>query len=89
MSKYLFTFNSDSKEIGFYSKNINDKIEIADKKSNFSFSIFIEKIMIGAALIIVGIFLGRKLFGLRRKLRANELEEKFEYKPAEKQIQLF
>ena len=89
MSKYLFTFNSDSKEIGFYSKNINDKIEIVDKKSNFSFSIFIEKIMIGAALIIVGIFLGRKLFGLRRKLRANELEEKFEYKPAEKQIQLF
>ena len=43
MSKYLFTFNSDSKEIGFYSKNINDKIEIVDKKSNFSFSIFIEK----------------------------------------------
>ena len=89
ISKYLLTFNSHSKEIGFYSKNINDKIETSDKKSNFSFVNFVEKVLIATALIVLGVFIGRKLFGLRRKLRANELEEKFEYKPAEKQTQLF
>ena len=84
--KYLFTFNSDSKEIGFYSKNINDLIEENnEKKENISFINIIQKIIIGFLLIVIGIFIGKKLFGLRRKLRANELEEKFEYKPAGKQ----
>ena len=87
ISKYLFIFNSDSKEIGFYS--INDK-KIDDIKinNNKTFVNFIQKIIIGFLLIIIGIYIGKKLFGLRRKLRANELEEKFEYKPAEKGIQL-
>ena len=44
-------------------------------------------ILLCIILIIVGIFLGKKIYGLKRKLRANELEEKFEYKPAEKQLE--
>ena len=91
LSKYLFVFDSDSKEIGFYSPNIYDNIEEETKnyKINNSIGDYILKIIIGFVLIIIGIFIGKKLFGLRRKLRANELEEKFEYKPAEKIKQLF
>lgn len=91
LTKYLFTFNSDTKEIGFYSKNINDNImeENYEKKSkNVYFNIFI-KIIIGIFLIILGIIIGKKLFGLRRKIRANELEENFEYKPANNPKQIF
>ena len=89
--KYLFIFNSDSKEIGFYSQNINDYIieENNEKKEENSFANIIKKIIIGLLLIIIGIIIGKKIFGLRRKLRANELEDKFEYKAADKQIQLF
>ena len=89
LSKYLFIFNSDSKEIGFYTKNINSKIEISEKRAVNYFANVIKKFCICFILILIGIILGKKLFGLRRKLRANELEDKFEYKPADRQNQLF
>ena len=91
ISKYLLFFDSDSKEIGFYSKNIDDIINIEKKKKNGKNSFFtiLKKIIIGIILILTGIYIGKKLFGLRRKLRANELEEKFEYKPASDKNQLY
>ena len=91
-SKYTFIFDSDSKEIGFYSPNINNNIlgENFNKneKGNSTLKIFLH-VLLGIVLIVVGIIMGKKLFGLKRKLRANELEEKFEYKPEEKQIQMY
>ena len=93
-SKYSLFFDSDSKEIGFYSPNINHNIlgENYDKnndKGGNSATKVILQIFLGIILVILGIYLGKKLFGLKRKLRANELEEKFEYKPEEKQIQMY
>ena len=89
-SKYFFVFDSISKEIGFYSKNIDDsKDNKNNKKGGNSFIIILKKIIIGIFLILIGILLGKKLFGLRRKLRANELEEKFEYKPVSEKNQLY
>ena len=92
LSKYTFIFDSDSKEIGFYSPNINNNIlgenYNKNEKGNSSLKIFLH-ILLGIVLIVVGIIVGKKLFGLRRKLRANELEEKFEYKAEEKQIQMY
>ena len=89
-SKYLFIFNSESKEIGFYSSNVNNIINeekiINNNRSNLMN--IVKKIILGLFLIFIGIIIGKKLFGLRRKLRANELEEKFEYKPAENKKQL-
>ena len=91
-SKYTFIFDSDSKEIGFYSPNINNNIlgENFNKneKGNSTLKIFLH-VLLGIVLIVIGIIVGKKLFGLKRKLRANELEEKFEYKPEEKQIQMY
>ena len=63
--------------------------KIIIKKGENSFTKILQKIIIGFFLILIGIYLGKKLFGLRRKLRANELEEKFEYKPVGEKNQLF
>lgn len=78
LSKYLFVFNSDTKEIGYYSKNILN-IEEHNNKKNFYFLIQILGIIVlGSILIVLGIFIGKKLFGTKRKMRINELEEDFE-----------
>lgn len=90
-SKYTLFFDSDSKEIGFYSPNINNNIikENYNKNKNpFTSKIFFQ-FFIGIFLLIVGIYLGKKIYGLKRKLRANELEDKFEYNPVEKQLQMY
>ena len=90
-SKYLLLFDSNSTEIGFYSENINDFIseENNEKKHKTSFGDILQKTIICILLVIFGVIIGKKLFGLRRKLRANELEEKFEYKPATDKNLLF
>ena len=88
-NNYLLLFDSNSKEIGFYSENINDNINVEIKKSKNSFVNILQKTIIGFLLVIIGVIIGKKLFGLRRKLRANELEEKFEYKPASEKNLLF
>ena len=90
-SKFTLFFDSDSKEIGFYSPNINHNIikENFNKNVGQSVSKIILHILLCIILIIIGIFIGKKIYGLKRKLRANELEEKFEYKPAEKQMQTY
>ena len=90
-SKFTLFFDSDSKEIGFYSPNINHNIikENFNKNVGQSVSKIILHILLCIILIIIGIFIGKKIYGLKRKLRANELEEKFEYKPAEKQMETY
>ena len=90
-NKYSLFFDSDSKEIGFYSPNINHnylKENYGTKNSETNTNIIVH-VLIGIILVIFGIYLGKKIYGLKRKLRANELEEKFEYNPAEKQMQMY
>ena len=81
-SKYLFVFNSDTKEIGFYSKNINNMDETDDINSNKTNDYFFIKIIViiilGIILIVIGIFIGKKIYGTKRKIRINELEDNFE-----------
>ena len=89
-SKYSLFFDSDSKEIGFYSPNINhnnlnENLEVKHSRSVIN---VVLHVLFAIILIVIGIYLGKKIYGLKRKLRANELEEKFEYKPAEKQLQI-
>ena len=78
LSKYLFTFNSDTKEIGFYSKNILNENDNDNKFDIIQFIKIIGIIVLGIILIIIGIFISKKLFGPKRKTRMNELEENFE-----------
>ena len=75
--KYKFVFNPDIKQVGFYPKyktkkglDINWKIVI---------EIFI---IIGLCIIfsVLGIIVGKKLYGLKRKKRANEMnDDDYEY----------
>ena len=90
-SKYNLFFDSDSKEIGFYSPNINNNIikeNYDNNEPHTTHKIFVQ-FFICILLIIVGIYLGKKIYGLKRKLRANELEEKYEYNPIERQLQIY
>ena len=81
LKKYKLVFNHDSKMIGFYS-NINDnKIEnkniIKDKGgSNFSLTNIL-LIIILVCILILGLFFFKRR--LNRKIRANELEDKYSY----------
>ena len=71
--KYIITFNQDSKLIGFYR-------EIKPKKSNFNINwplIFCLFIII---IMLIYIILSRPIFKKKKK-RANELEDEFEYVP--------
>ena len=82
--KYQFFFNPDSKSIGFYNPNIkfnknnDNKIEIINNE-NYKFIIFI--IVLSSLLIIsITIFLFFfKNYKNRKKKRANELDDDFDY----------
>ena len=95
INKYQFVFNSDSKEIGFYSKNINnideDEEENENKstdnnnnndnknnENNYIVLKIIGIIILAALLILIGIFIGKKLFSSKRKMRMNELQDNFD-----------
>lgn len=73
MKKYNFYFDNDKKFIGCFEKIIPKKSETKSFLDKIKWYIFI---IIG---IIIGFFLGKKIRDKRRKLRANELEDKYEY----------
>ena len=83
-TKYNFVFNSDTKQIGFYYKENmipNQNKEILTKKNNNNFFIIIT-IIIAIIFMCFGLIIGRKIFGLKRKIIVNELieEQNYEYK---------
>jgi len=77
--RYPFVFNSDSTDIGFYRK----KNEISKKRKDNYFLKYLVKFLIiiifSFVLIILGIIIGKKIYGIRRKSRANELIDNYEY----------
>lgn len=75
--KYKFMLNPDIKEIGFYVPNSSNK----KNSSNFwkYFLLILLIIVLIGLFIILGIYFGKKLYGLKRKKRANEMEDEYEY----------
>ena len=77
--KYKFMLNPEIKGIGFYSNNNtekNNKEGKNDSKWKLILIIFILCIICG----ILGVFLGKKIYGLKRKKRANEMvDDDYEY----------
>lgn len=74
MKKYHFYFDRDKKIIGCFDKN--------DKSKDNSFIHFLNKIKWYIFIIIgilIGFLIGKKIRDKARKLRANELEDQFEY----------
>ena len=77
--KYTFVFNPDSGEIGFYRK-YKDISE--ERKDNFVLTNSLKVgilIILSFGLIIFGIIIGKKIYGINRKARANELIDNYEY----------
>ena len=77
LKKYLLMYNSDNKMIGFYKKNEGNK-------SNKKISSYVISIFLNILLLIILIVLSFAFFHYyikRRRIRANELEDKFNYIP--------
>ena len=88
LKKYQLIFNQDSKTIGYY-KSMNKYIEKLDNKNDYKNQNRIEiinNIRLGILLIIssflliiLGMFIQKYFCKLKKKLKANELEESFSY----------
>ena len=72
--KYKFIFNPETKQIGFYTKYYSKE----NKSSKKNYSIVI-KIVVIILLSILGVKLGQMLYGMKRKKRANELNDDYDY----------
>ena len=78
--KYPFIFNQDSKKIGLY-RNFN-KIIYKNITSGKYISKIIKIILVFILciiLIFVGFYLGKMFYQIKRKIRANELNDNYEY----------
>ena len=84
LKKYTFTFNQDSKTIGYYlktkeSNNQNPTNGLFFTKT--SFIIIVVCVLI--AFSVIGFFVGKYFYDKMRKRRMNELDDIYEYKPEE------
>lgn len=77
--KYQFIFNPDGRTIGFYPK-LKDPEE---KKSSYLALKIIGIIILAIILVVLGVILGKYLYGIHKKKRANELNDDYEYCPEE------
>ena len=82
LRKYLFTFNYDSKAIGFYNDKISENPnDDTNSNSKFNVRIFIEIliVVILIGLIFIAFYIGKQIEKQRKK-RANELkDDNYEY----------
>ena len=94
MKKYPFIFDQDRNTISFVhldkfdkKPNNNQVNNIESKNKSFIQKIFecflYSLLFIG---ILIGIFIGKRIWNKHRKLKANELEEKFDYTSQDKKI---
>ena len=72
MKKYNFYFDNDKKIIGCLNK-------VEDTKTNINFFVKIKWYLFIIIAVLVGFFIGKKIRDKARKIRANELEDKYEY----------
>ena len=77
LRKYLFTFNIDSKSIGFYNAKYEEFIE--NNQSILSIILKIIGLIIILIACIVGFFFAKKLYDKSRKKRVNEIIDDCEY----------
>ena len=79
MRKYPLIFDQDKKTISFINLN---KFENKKDNDNNNFNSKLKEYLLSSLLfigIIIGLFIGRRIWNKHRKLKANELEENYEY----------
>ena len=79
LKKYQFDFDFENKKVGYY--HIENKIiDLKNETNIFTYiSLTFLIIILTGILIVLGIFLGKNYFKIRKK-RANELDDDFDYK---------
>jgi len=78
LKKYFFTFNQDSKMIGYY----NEDLPGGKKKNNNSDNKYILIIVVVILIIVFGIlgfFVGKLVYDKMRKKRINEIDDNYDY----------
>ena len=86
LKKYFFTFNQDTKKIGYYKEEKNKE---NNENDNSIFSILNNKYIIFIMIIliiifcVVGFFLGKIVYDKVRKKRINEVDDNYDYFPQE------
>ena len=76
--KYQFVFDPDSKKIGFY-RNRHQKIDVNNKRFYDKIIQIFLVILFSFCLTFIGFYLGKKIYQIKRKIRANELDDNYEY----------
>ena len=84
LKKYRLSFNYETKKIGYYKdkENINQINENEDNKKISLGSIFIKIIIIVILICIIfilGMLFQKKIIKIPRKIKANELDDNYEY----------
>lgn len=75
--KYKFMLNPELKEIGFYSSNNKNK---KSNQNNSKWKLILIIFILCIIFAILGVILGKKIYGLKRKKRANEMaDDDYEY----------
>ena len=90
IKKYLLTFNYDTKMIGFYDKNIQVVSKEEEKNKYYyehDIKIIILFIIIFILFLVIGFFLGKKIYDKKRKKKANELVDDYEYESHDINVQ--
>ena len=78
--KYKFMLNPDLKEIAFYSQNKEKYIKKKEIINQKVLKLSLIIVLLCVICAVLGIILGKKLFGLKRKKRANEMrDDDYEY----------
>ena len=85
LRKYQFIFNQDSKTISFYNNNKANNNFITErnniiKRNKKNFNINYIWIIICFICLICGIYIGNKIIIRNRKIRANELQDEYDYR---------
>ena len=74
VKKYQFVFDYDAKIMLFYD-NKNDESMNKDQKYDNQVFLYILLIILGILVLTLGIYIGKKFFGKKKKKKANELED--------------
>lgn len=83
LRKYQFTFNEDKKVIGFYNRNKKEKDKDKKNKSWIYILIGLLFIIFCGLLIFLGMYIHKCLYGEKRRKKANELDDGYDYEVKE------
>ena len=78
LKKYFFYFDNNKEQIAFYQENIKNQKEVVVVHWYNSAGTVIFLIILFIVIGVAGFYFGRKIY-IRRKLRANELDDQFDY----------